>query len=411
MKSFDLTLEKYAELAIKVGVNIQPGQDLLVTAPIEAAPFVRLAARKAYEAGARQVIVDWADDELTRIRFLYAPEESFKEYPLWKAQGFTEMAERGAAHLTVNASNPNLLNGVDPNRVAVATKAGTQALRSFNEFKRSGQISWAIVSYPTKGWAAKVFPDLSEDEAVEALWDKIFAVTRVYEDDPVLAWRHHIRTLQQRMKYLNERKFSKLHYSAPGTDLTVQLPSNHLWIGGGLQNAKGHDFVPNMPTEEVFTAPLMDGVDGTVTSTKPLNYNGNLIENFSFTFEKGKVISFTAEKGYETLKRLLETDEGACRLGEVALVPHKSPVSQANLIFFNTLFDENASCHFALGNAYPLCIEGGTQMDKETLRSQGINDSLIHVDFMMGSETLQIDGETASGDRVPLFRNGNWVME
>jgi aminopeptidase len=284
------------------------------------------------------------------------------------------------------------------------------AMKEYRTSLQAGKVSWSIVSVPTPSWASKVFPDLPVDEAIDKLWGYIFQATRLDRDDPIGAWEEHIRQLQERVAFLNGRSYRKLHYTAPGTDLTVELPKEHLWVAGGIFNDRGTFFVPNLPTEEVFTLPSKDGVNGTVTSTMPLNYNGNLIDRFSLTFEKGRIISFTAEEGYETLKQLIETDEGSHYLGEVALVPHGSPISAMDVIFYNTAFDENASSHLAIGSAYPLCIKEGTTKSKEELASRGANSSLTHVDFMIGSAEFNIDGETADGSREPLFRKGAWAI-
>ncbi len=410
MENFEKMLEKYAELAVTVGVNIQKGQTLVINAPIVAADFIRKVSKKAYEAGAKNVHVEWKDEELSLIKFMNAPDEAFKEFPLWKANGYEQLAKDGAAFLTISATNPDLLKDVNPERIANANKTSAIAMKEYRKYSQTGKISWGIVSVPTKEWAAKVFPDLLPEERIEKLWENIFKVTRVDVANPVNAWKEHIDNLKNKMDYLNNKRFKKLFYKAPGTDLTVELPHNHLWVGGGLTDEKGTYFIPNMPTEEVFTMPLKDGVNGVLSSTKPLNYGGNTIENFTFTFEKGKIVEFTAEKGYETLKKLIETDDGSHYLGEVALVPHSSPVSDCNIIFYNTLFDENASCHFAIGAAYPLCIEGGTSMSKDDLEKNSANTSLTHVDFMIGSPEMNIDGETADGEIEAIFRNGNWAF-
>lgn len=410
MENFENMLEKYAELAVKVGVNIQKGQTLVINAPIVAADFIRKVAKKAYEAGAKNVHVEWNDEELSLIKFMNAPDEAFKEFPLWKAKGYEDMAKDGAAFLSISASNPDLLKEVNPERIAAANKAASIAMDAYRNYAQTGKISWGIVSVPTDAWSAKVFPELSPEERIEKLWENIFKVTRVDAADPVQAWNEHIENLKSKMDYLNNKRFKKLFYKAFGTDLTVELPQNHLWVGGGLTDDKGTYFIPNMPTEEVFTMPLKEGVNGVLSSTKPLNYGGNTIENFKLTFEKGKIVEFTAEKGYETLKKLIETDNGSHYLGEVALVPHHSPVSDCNIIFYNTLFDENASCHFAIGAAYPLCIENGTSMSKDDLEKNGANTSLTHVDFMIGSPEMNIDGETSDGKIESIFRNGNWAF-
>jgi aminopeptidase len=410
MTTFTQNLEKYADLAVRVGVNIQKGQTLVVNAPISTADFVRKVAKSAYEAGAKNVHVEWSDDDLTRTKFDLAPDEAFEEYPVWKAKGFEEMAEGGAAFLSIVASNPDLLKGVDPNRIAAAQKAAGKAMEKYRSYAQADKVSWCVIAVPSKEWAAKVFPDATEDEQTTKLWDAIFQATRSDLEDPVQAWREHNATLHSKVDYLNNKKYKTLHYKAPGTDLKVDLPEKHVWIGGGGQNEQGVPFVANMPTEEVFTTPQKDGVNGVVTSSKPLSYGGNLIENFTLTFENGRIIDVKAEAGEDTLKRLVETDEGSHYLGEVALVPHNSPISNTNIIFFNTLFDENASNHFAIGNAYAFCIEGGKTMSKEELAKNGSNSSITHVDFMVGSAEMDIDGITADGTVEPLFRNGSWAF-
>jgi aminopeptidase len=410
MSTFQQKLEKYAELAVKVGVNIQKGQTLVVRTPLSAAELVRLVAKKAYEAGAKNVHVEWSDEELTKAKFELAPDEAFHEFPEWVAKGYEEMAENGAAFLSITGSNPDLLKDADPERVSNANKASGKAMEGFRSYIMSDKISWSIVGVPSEGWAKKVFPDDSAEKAVEKLWDAIFAATRVHEDDPVAAWQSHLANLDEKMNSLNEKHYHALHYTAEGTDLVIELPKTHLWVSGGSINKEGVSFVANMPTEEVFTSAKKTGVNGTVSSTKPLNYGGTLINNFSLTFKDGKVIDYKAEEGYETLKRLLNTDEGASFIGEVALVPHKSPISDTNILFYNTLFDENASNHLALGSAYAFCIEGGKEMTKEELEKNGLNTSLTHVDFMMGSADMNIDGVYEDGKREPIFRNGNWAF-
>ncbi|UED72534.1 aminopeptidase [Brevibacillus sp. DP1.3A] len=407
--SFESLFDRYADLAVKVGVNVQPMQTLVVTAPLSTAPFVRKVAKKAYEAGAKHVHIEWTDDELTRMKYDLAPEEAFREYPQWKVQGLEEMAENGAAFLYISAANPDLLKGVSLDRISTANKTAGQALHKFRSYTMSDKVSWCVLAVPSPAWAAMVFPHLPQEEQELALWDAIFRATRADMDDPVQAWHDHHATLNSKVDQLNAKQYRYLHYEAPGTSLTIELPSNHIWIGGGSVNKDGASFMANMPTEEVFTAPLKEGVNGTVRSTKPLSYHGNLIENFTLTFEKGRIVSATAEKGEESLKQLIETDEGSHYLGEVALVPHLSPISQSDIIFYNTLFDENASNHLAIGNAYSVNIEGGADMSNEELASRGINISLTHVDFMIGSAEMNIDGETADGKREPLFRNGNWA--
>ncbi|WP_096185948.1 aminopeptidase [Evansella halocellulosilytica] len=410
MGQFEQKLEKYAELAVKIGVNVQKGQTLVVSAPISSADLVRKIAKKAYEAGAKNVHIEWSDDELTRMKFDMAPFEAFKDYPLWKAKGFEEMAENGAAFMTVKSTDPDLLKGVDPERIATANKTAGKAMDTFRKYIQSDKLSWLVVAAPSKSWAAKVFPDASEEEQEAKLWEAMFEAVRVNTADPVAAWKEHDTNLQTKAQFLNEKNYQKLHYRAPGTDLTIELPEGHIWKGGGGANEAGVHFVANMPTEEVFTAPKKQGVNGYVTNTKPLNYGGNLIDKFTLTFKDGKVVDYKAEVGADTLKHLLDTDEGAKFLGEVALVPHSSPISQSGILFYNTLYDENASNHIALGSAYTFCVKGGPKMSKEDQEKVGLNQSITHVDFMIGSGEMDIDGVKADGTSEPLFRQGEWAI-
>lgn len=411
LDKFKELMDKYANLIVKVGINIQKGQPLVINAPVEGAEFVRLLAKHAYRLGATEVHVNWNDGELTRMKYENAPMEVFENFPKWYADGLEDYAEKGAGFISISAQDPYLLKGIDPKKIAANNKSSSMALKNYYKYTMNDLNAWCVMSIPTKAWAKRVFPDVPEDDAVEKLWDAIFKATRMYEDDPVAAWEEHLRNIEKRVNFLNEKSFKKLYYkSSNGTDLTVELPEGHIWAGGGGKNAKDVFFVANMPTEEVFTMPHKYGVNGVVHSTKPLNYGGNLINNFNLTFKDGKVVDFKAEEGYDVLKDLLELDEGAKRLGEVALVPYDSPISQANIIFYNTLFDENASCHFAFGKAYPTNLKGGTEMNEEELDKAGVNDSLTHVDFMVGDKDLSIIGETKDGERIQIFENGNWAL-
>lgn len=410
MSKFEENLEKYAELAVKVGINIQKGQTLVINGPTNNLEFIRLIAKKAYQAGAKNVHVEWNDEQLSLLKYTLAPDDAFTEFPLWKAKGFEEMAENGAAFMSIVASNPDLLKGIDQNRIANANKAAGKALEKYRNYIQADKVSWCVLAAPTKEWAEKVFPGTKGDESIEKLWTAIFQATRANLADPVAAWQEHNQALLTKVDYLNNKKYTKLHYHGPGTDLTIELPEKHLWVGGGGSNEAGVEFVANMPTEEVFTLPKKDGVNGVVSSSKPLNYSGNVIDKFSLTFENGKIIDFSAEEGYETLEGLIDMDEGSHFLGEVALVPHDSPISNSKIIFYNTLFDENASSHLAIGSAYSFNLEGGKTMSKAELQQNGANTSITHVDFMIGSSELSVDGETKDGNREPLFRNGNWAL-
>ncbi|MEK3799986.1 aminopeptidase [Peribacillus sp. FSL H8-0477] len=410
MNRFKENLENYAELAVKVGVNVQPGQTLVVNSTLEGAELVRIIVRKAYEIGARNVIVNWNDDIVNRTKFELAPDEIFNEYPEWRAKETIELSENGAAFLSVISSSPDLLKNVKRERIANSQKASGMALKKWRQYMQSDKISWSIVAVPSQAWADKVFPDEAEENRIEKLWDAIFTATRADVDQPVEAWKKHDDTLHEKVDYLNEKNYQKLHYTAPGTDLTIELPEKHLWVGAGSINEKGHSFMANMPTEEVFTVPLKTGVNGTVTSTKPLSYSGNIINHFSITFKEGRIVDVKAEQGEEILKQLVETDEGSHYLGEVALVPFHSPISESNILFYNTLFDENASNHLAIGSSYAFCIEGGKTMNQQELAENGLNESLTHVDFMIGSAKMNIDGIKPDGSSEPVFRNGDWAF-
>lgn len=403
--------EKYAELALRTGVNLQKGQALMINAPIEEAGFTRIVVRKAYELGAKDVTINWQDDEISLLKYQYASEKVLTDIPQWFVDKYLSYAKDGAALLNIKSTNPDLLKDVDSAKVAKATKANAEAMKEFRQYTMNDRMPWTIISIPTGDWAQKIFPEYDKETAKEKLWEQIFKIVRVDQDDPIAAWDEHNKRLENAREVLNQKQFTKLIFTAPGTDITFELPKGHIWKGGGAKTPDGRHFNPNMPTEEVFTLPHKYGVNGTVASTKPLIYGGNMIDNFSLTFEDGKVVDFTAEQGYETLKHLLDTDEGAKRLGELALVPDASPISQSGLVFYNTLYDENASCHIALGKAYPTNLQGGSEMSDEQLDQHGVNDSLTHVDFMIGSKELDIDGVTSDGSIEPVFRKGAWALD
>jgi aminopeptidase len=410
MYAFERNIEKYAELVVKVGANIQPNQVVIIEAELESAVITRQVVRKAYEAGAKFVQVIWYDDDVTRARFDLAGESSFTYTPEWNARMMEQFAEGGGALIQFRMPDPDLYKGIDPAKVSTAIKTASIARRKFSSYTRNNDIAWCLASTPTKAWAAKVFPNLPEDKQVSAMWETIFKIVRVDTEDPIAAWHDHIKKLKEMQNLLNSKKYVRLQYKAPGTDLSVELPEGHIWLGGGEFNKDGNYFVPNMPTEEVFSMPKRGGVNGTLRSTMPLNLKGAMVDKFAFTLKDGKVVDYTAEVGLEHLKSLLETDEGSSHLGEIALVPYDSPISNLNLIFYTTLIDENASCHFALGNAYPINIDNGTKMTQDELLAHGANTSLSHVDFMVGSAELDIDGELADGTIEPIFRKGNWAF-
>lgn len=403
--------EKYADITLQKGVNLQKNQSLFITAPVEGAEFARILAEKAYGLGAKNVHINWEDDTITKLKYTYAADEVIETFPEWRKDMQESFAEKGAAFVSIHATDPDLLNEVDPNRIAKASKTAGIALKKFREYIMNDRVTWTVISIPTAAWAKKIFPDKTGEEAVASLWNEIIKMVRVDQADPVAAWDEHNDTLKKAHEYLNEKQYEKLILKAPGTNLEVGLPKGHIWQGGAAVSEAGIVFNPNLPTEEVFTAPHKYNVNGTVSSTKPLNYGGTLIDQFQLTFKDGEVVDFKAEQGKDVLKHLLENDEGSRRLGEIALVPDESPISQSGLIFYNTLFDENASCHIALGKAYPTNLEGGAHMNEEELDQSGINDSMVHVDFMIGSNEMDIDGVKEDGTTEAVFRNGTWAFK
>ncbi|AQY51445.1 aminopeptidase [Listeria weihenstephanensis FSL R9-0317] len=410
MATFNEKLEKYAELIVKVGVNIQPNQKVVINSSVESAPLSRLLTKKAYEAGASDVIINWADDEITLLRYQNSPLEIFEQAPLHRAAERIELAGENAAFVSIVSENPDLLKGVDGQKIAANQKAMGQALEKFRQMIQSNAISWTVVGAASEGWAAKVFPNLPQSEQVATLWETIFETTRINTADPIQTWKTHDETLNSKAAYLNDQQYTALHYTAPDTDLTIGLPENHVWVGAGSYNKQGKEFMANMPTEEVFSCAQKDKVNGYVSSTKPLSYAGNIIDKFKITFKDGRIVDVVAEQGEEILKDLVATDEGSHYLGEVALVPDPSPISQSGILFYNTLFDENASNHLAIGSAYAFNIKGGEDMSREELEKAGVNSSMTHVDFMIGSDQMNIDGITKTGEKVPVFRNGDWAF-
>lgn len=410
MLRFQEKLENYAELLIRVGSNLQPDQYLFIDVTVENTELAQALAKKAYEAGAKQVFVHYDDDVISRLHFEHAPLEEFNHFPIWQTVEKEWLAEHGAAFIKVKSSSPDLLKGIMPEKIAAFQKAAGQGLEKYRQASQANKISWTVAAAPSKDWAAMMFADLPTEEQVPALWEAIFKATRADLEQPVEAWQAHDEQLSTKVDELNRYHFHKLHYTAPGTDLTIELPEHHIWSGGGSKNEAGFDFMANIPTEEVFTAPFKDGVDGYVSRTKPLSYGGTIIDNFKITFENGRIVDISAEQGEQVLEDLVATDEGSHFLGEVALVPHDSPISNSGLLYYNTLFDENASNHLAIGSAYAFCVENGTEMSQEELAKAGLNRSMTHVDFMIGSGDMQIDGITKDGERIPVFRNGNWAF-
>jgi len=402
-------LDRLAELAIKVGLQLKAGQDLLVTAPTAALPLVRKVAEHAYRAGAGLVTPILSDEAVTLARYRFAPDDGFDRAAGWLFDGMSKAFAGNTARLAIVGDNPMLLAGEDPVKVARASKANSIAFQPALEKIVNFDVNWNIIAYPSLSWAKQVFPEDEEDVAVARLADAIFAASRVDNDDSVAAWEQHHAALRNRTEGLNGQRFSALHYSGPGTDLTIGLAEGHEWVGGASTAKNGITCNPNIPTEEVFTTPHARRVSGHVVSTKPLSYQGSLIDGIAVRFEEGCIVAAKAARGEEVLNKVLDTDEGARRLGEVALVPHSSPISKSGLLFFNTLFDENAACHIALGQCYSKCFVDGEKLTPEQIAAQGGNKSLIHIDWMIGSDQTDIDGIHAGGRRVPVFRKGEWA--
>jgi aminopeptidase len=409
--SFDQKLDRLAEVAIRIGLNLCEGQELVLTAPTDALPLVRRITEHAYKAGAKLVTVFYSDDATTLARFQHAPDAGFDYAPQWLQDAIATAFRSGAARMAITGANPALLAQQDPSKVSRANIAASKASKPAMELITRHEINWTIVAAATPSWAALVFPNDPPELALGRLWDAIFATSRITSADPVAQWQEHGANLKKRVDFLNNKRFHSLRFYTPDgtTDLTVGLADQHLWAGGGTTAGNGVYCQPNIPTEECFTTPHKDRVNGVVTASKPLSHQGTLIESIRCTFKNGKIVEATATKGQEAINKLISTDDGARRLGEVALVPHNSPIAQSGILFWNTLFDENAASHIALGQAYSTCLIGGEKMSNEELAKLGANESLIHVDWMIGGPTMNVDGLAADGSAEPLMRAGDWV--
>jgi len=415
---FEKNLINYAEVIVKVGLNLQPGQRLLIGmpffgilgTPIELAPLVRLIATKAYQVGARLVDVMWNDDQLRLIRFEHAPRDSFEELPAWRFDAALEAAKSGDAMLIFVADNPELLVAQDTELVATYQRTFMKHMKPTMDLRGKNAMNLTVATAPVDGWSEKVFPDLPPERRKAKFWDTLFEICRVKEADPIGAWTDHVACLVARCDYLNQKQYATLRLTAPGTELMVGLPRRHIWRSARMTSQNGIDFTANIPTEEIFTLPHKDKTEGVVTASKPLSVGGVLIEDIIFTFSEGKVVKATARKGQESLHKLLETDEGARRLGEVALVPHSSPISQTGWLFYNILIDENASNHIALGRAYKFSLEKGEAISDIEFAAAGGNHSLGHIDCMIGSGEMDVDGLNEDGSTEPIMRYGEWAF-
>ncbi len=403
-------LYKYAELLVDVGINITGGKRLYIRATTDALPLVRLVTKIAYERGSKEVKVSLGDDTISRLNATYRDEEELAVVHDFQVDERMYYSDEKAGFLSIISSSPELLKDVSPKKLQAMQIANGQAFKEFSSRTQSDFHSWCVAGYPSVEWARLVYPELTDGEAVNALLELILYTVRADVEKPVEAWLEHDKTLHDKVDYLNDKQFTALRYEAPGTDLTIGLPDNHLWAGASSTDSNGDSFMANMPTEEVFTAPDKNRVDGYVTNTLPLSHGGNIIDDFKLIFKDGEVVEYTAEKGYDILKNIIDTDSGAKRLGEVALVPFDSPISNKGILFYNTLFDENASCHIALGSAYAFSLQGGKEMSREELDKAGLNDSITHVDFMIGSEKMNIYGVDKEGNESPVFIEGNWAF-
>lgn len=409
--SFEENLSKYAKLIVKAGVNVQPGQIVVIDAPVENANLARLITKEAYLQGAGEVVVRYSDEVVSRYKYEYLSTEKFADVPDWFASFRNDYAKENAAFIIIESSNPEALKGIDPKKIALWSKSVNQACKPFYDGMDLGNNPWCIVAASSLKWANKVYPDMSDQEAITALWQAIFKASKVIDDDPIDTWQKHRHSFEKRVNYLNNLNLKTLRYTnSLGTDLTVTLNDEYVFAGGGSYTNKGIYYFPNIPTEEIFTSPYRNGTNGVVYSSLPLNYNGNLINNFKLVFKDGKIVDFDCKTGKDVLEAIINIDEGSRYLGEIALVPYDSPISNLKTLFYNTLYDENAACHLALGKGFSECIKDGLSLNKEQLLEKGINDSLTHVDFMIGTSDLKIVGVTNDSQEVLIFENGNFVF-
>ena len=404
-----IMLDRLAEVAVKVGLDLQPGQDLILQAPVEALPLVRRIAAEAYKAGAGLVTPVLTDEAVTLSRYRHAPDESFDRDAPWLWEGMARAVHENAASLIIYAEGPSLLAGEDPDRVGRAEQARSVACRPFMDRITGFNTNWTFISYPTSGWARRLWPEMPEAVAVERLASAIFAASRLDTEDPIAAWQARSAELRARSEWLNAQGFEALHFSGPGTDLRVGLADGHRWLAAAGKAKNGVRCLVNIPSEEVYTMPHAARVEGHVTATKPLSHAGTLIEGIHMRFEGGRIVDAKAHRGEEVLLKVLDTDEGARRLGEVALVPQSSPIAQSGLLFLNTLFDENAASHIALGQCYPVCLPGSETLSPEELEARGANSSNIHIDWMIGSAEVDVDGVRPDGSRGAVMRKGEWA--
>lgn len=407
----DKKLAKYAELIVKQGVNLQKGELVAISAPVLAADLVREVVKTAYEYGAPRVILFWNDDEVSKLHYLYQTEETLKDIPKWQIDSRDFIVDNKGVYINIISDDPEIFEDIPPQKISAASRAANKAMIRFRESTGSNETRWCIVAYPNAAWAKKMFPELNEKAGVEKMWKYIHKTMRLDKADSLEAWRKHAAKLSRRSKFLNRAKIVSFHYkNGLGTDFTIGMPKDYIFTGAVEKGGGNVDFTANMPTEEIFSSPDRLSANGTLVASKPLVRAGSIIENFSLTFKDGKIIDFKAEKGYDTLKEIIETDEGSHYLGEIALVGYNSPIQNLNALFYNTLFDENASCHFAIGRGFPSCVKNGNKMSIEEQIKAGINDSLEHVDFMVGTKDLSIVATTQKGEEIEIFKDGDWMI-
>ena len=410
MLSLNDKLINYAKLIVNNGINLQNGQTLYINSTMECEDFTSIVVEEAYKIGAKYVHVNWISNKCNRARYQYSKKEYLEEYPKFLVDCINGADEINAAYLSITVPNPDALKGIDSERISIESKASNLALKNHSKYILNSVLSWCVVNVPSPTWASKVFPNLPIDEALDKLYDIVLSAVRADNDNVVESWKNHTKTLFERTTKLNNLHIKTMHYKSPTIDLSVDLPEGAIWQGGSEKNANGIEFIANIPTEEIFTSPNKDDVEGIVFSSLPLSYGGNIVDEFYLRFKDGQVIDFGAKEGYEVLKGIIDSAEGSKRLGEIALIPYHSPINELKTLFYNTLYDENASCHMALGIGFSECIKGGIDMDKKELFEKGVNDSLVHVDFMMGTEDLMIDGILEDGSHVKIFENGNFVF-
>lgn len=411
MAEFEEKLARYADLVVQIGLNLQPGQRLQIRAPLQSAPYTRLIAKRAYQLGSPLVDVVWLDEQLNLIRHQFAPRGTFEEFPVYIAEGRTKNVKDGGAALYISGEDPDLLSDQNPDNLATVEKTFMKHMKGFYDLLGDNFFNWSIASYPTPAWAKKVFPEASDSECLERLWEAIFQVCRINEPDPTAAWQAHIANLKARSQYMTAKQYAAIHFQAPDTDLTIGLAERHRWDGGGEFTRSGIFFTPNLPTEEIFCLPHRERINGHVSASMPLSRSGALVEDFSVHFQQGQVTRIEACKGKETLEKLVAIDEGMGSLGEVALVPYSSPISKLGILFYNTLLDENAASHIALGDGVRFCMQDAETMTDEEYAARGGNISLNHIDFMIGSAKMNVEGINADGSREPVMRSGEWAFD